>query len=230
MKRRVKGSRTTRISAPLVVLLGYPAGRSPNIDMDRDPPFTVEVSGHSIANKSFGMRMTAPRCMWVIKKMMKRAHLPFDVVSGPRDFNNTIIFHEHELVGFHQRGIKFDSEYLNNPFRLQEVSTSRRRRVTPAHAAAYASAIKRQSRKSFNSPGLTSSQKMKVIKHRVLGGSWVMTGDEHRKRKGVPRSTGDQHSPSRKGKIVQVGRTHVRILFQRTAKIGFKPGSNGLQR
>ncbi|KAJ7236935.1 hypothetical protein C8J57DRAFT_1247437 [Mycena rebaudengoi] len=192
MKRRVKGSRTTRISAPLVVLLGYPAGRSPNIDMDRDPPFTVEVSGHSIANKSFGMRMWvksfgtgrhAPRCMWVIKKMMKQAHLRFDVVSGPRDFNNTIIFHEHELVGFHQRGIKFDSEYLNNPFRLQEVSTSRRRRVTPAHAAAYASTIKRQIRKSFNSPGLTSSQKMKVIKHRVLGGSWVMTGDEHRKEK-----------------------------------------------
>ncbi|KAJ7236944.1 hypothetical protein C8J57DRAFT_1247449 [Mycena rebaudengoi] len=158
MKRRVKGHRTTRISAPLVVLLGYPAGRSPNIDMDRDPPFTVEVPDHSIANKSFGMRMWvvygsrnvvsigdskfrnidskksfrtgrhAPRCMWVCDKkmMMKRAHLRFDVVSGSRDFNNTIIFHEHELVGFHQRGIKFDSEYLNILFYLQEVSTPRR--------------------------------------------------------------------------------------------------------
>jgi hypothetical protein len=49
---------------------------------------------------------------------------------------------------------------------------------------------------------------MEVVKHRVLSGSKVMTGDEHQycKRKGVPRGTDDQHCPSRMGKIVQVGR------------------------
>jgi hypothetical protein len=58
--------------------------------------------------------------------MMKQAHLRFDMVSDPRGLNNTIVFHEHEPVGFHRRGIKFDSEYLNILFYLPEVSTRRR--------------------------------------------------------------------------------------------------------
>ncbi|KAJ7250278.1 hypothetical protein C8J57DRAFT_1239258 [Mycena rebaudengoi] len=127
MKRRVKGPRNKRTTGSSFGV----SCRSPNIDTDRDPPFTVEVPDHSIANKSFGMRMWVDRSARAAvhvgnKKMMKRAHLRFDVVSGPRDFNNTIIFHEHESVGFHQRGIKFDSEYLNILFHLQEVSTPRR--------------------------------------------------------------------------------------------------------
>ncbi|KAJ7250248.1 hypothetical protein C8J57DRAFT_1667772 [Mycena rebaudengoi] len=85
----------------------------------------------------------------------------------------------------------------------------RRRRATPAHAAANALLIliKWRSHKSFNSLGPMSSKKMEVVKHRVLSGSKVMTGDEHQycKRKGVPRGTDDQHCPSRMGKIVQVG-------------------------